>query len=84
MMFPRHSQATIVHSSLLRIMTAKPLGPDAVAAVSEACRRWTAKLRGTRYSPRTLWFIREAEFSTIEGDREVLMLGDASTPPQHW
>ncbi|GLC33614.1 hypothetical protein PLESTM_000092000 [Pleodorina starrii] len=77
-------QATIIHSSLLRVMSPGPLGREAVAAISEACRRWTAKLRGTRYSPRTLWFIRETEFSTIEGDREVLTLGDAAAPPRHW
>ncbi|EFJ45201.1 hypothetical protein VOLCADRAFT_106011 [Volvox carteri f. nagariensis] len=77
-------KATIIHSSLLRIVSSRPLGPAAVDAVSEACRHWTAKLRGTLYTPRTLWFIREMEFSTIEGDREVLTLGDANAPPRHW
>ena len=42
-------------------------------------RSWTARLRGTRYSPRHLWFIREHEFSTISGEREVLALAD----PEH-
>ncbi|KAG2446741.1 hypothetical protein HYH02_008302 [Chlamydomonas schloesseri] len=72
-------QATIIHSSLLRIVSSTPLGKEAVAAISESCKNWTARLRGTRYSPRHLWFIREHEFSTISGEREVLALGD----PQH-
>ncbi|GLI59704.1 hypothetical protein VaNZ11_001649 [Volvox africanus] len=77
-------QASIIHSSLLRIVSPRPLGRPAVDAISAACRRWTAKLRGTRYSPKTLWFIRETEFSTIVGEREVLTLGDANAPPRHW
>ncbi|PNW86371.1 hypothetical protein CHLRE_02g083850v5 [Chlamydomonas reinhardtii] len=72
-------QATIIHSSLLRIVSSTPLGRQAVAAISEACKSWTARLRGTRYSPRHLWFIREHEFSTISGEREVLALAD----PEH-
>eukprot|EP00198_Chlamydomonas_reinhardtii_P012572 XP_001701909.1 predicted protein [Chlamydomonas reinhardtii] len=73
------TQATIIHSSLLRIVSSTPLGRQAVAAISEACKSWTARLRGTRYSPRHLWFIREHEFSTISGEREVLALAD----PEH-
>ncbi len=65
-------------------MSTKPLGREGVVAISEACRRWTAKLRGTVYKPKTLWFVREHEFSTIEGEREVLTLGDPSAPPRHW
>ncbi|GFR49436.1 hypothetical protein Agub_g11494, partial [Astrephomene gubernaculifera] len=73
-------QATIIHSSLLRIVSSEPLGRAAVEEVSAACQRWTERLRGTLYRPKTLWFIRETEFSTVVGDREVLTLADASAP----
>ncbi|KAG2494072.1 hypothetical protein HYH03_007715 [Edaphochlamys debaryana] len=77
-------QASIIHSSLLRIVTPHPLGAAAVEAVSAACERWTERLRGTLYKPKTLWFIREAEFSTITGEREVLTLADPTAPLRHW
>ncbi|PNH06223.1 hypothetical protein TSOC_007410 [Tetrabaena socialis] len=68
-------QATIIHSSMLRI---------AVAAISAAAERWSARLRGTRYSPAALWLIRETEFSTIAGEREVLTLADPAAAPRRW
>lgn len=77
-------QSTIIHSSLLRILSPTPLGAEAVSAISAACERWTEKLRGKLYSPRTLWFIREMEFSTINGEREVLTLADEKAMPQKW
>ena len=67
-------QATIVHTTLLRVLSARPLARAAVEAVDAECRRWTDKLRGTRVTPEALWFVSEYQFSTIRGERTRLPL----------
>ncbi|KXZ42060.1 hypothetical protein GPECTOR_213g430 [Gonium pectorale] len=74
----RFGAASIIHSSLLRIVSPEPLGPPAVAAIASACERWTARLRGATYSPASMWFVREAEFSTVVGEREIMPLADGA------
>lgn len=80
-------QASIIHTSLVRVVSAKQLPQATKQAVLALCKRWTGKLKGTLYSPDNLWLLREVQYTTLLGEREVLDLlppspssgGDASS-----
>jgi hypothetical protein len=68
------SQATIVHTSLFRVLTPQQLPRDTISAISQECDRLTAQLRGTTWQPSRVWYVNEREFSTIIGDKHVMEL----------
>mmetsp|Transcript_13786 Transcript_13786/g.29733 ORF Transcript_13786/g.29733 Transcript_13786/m.29733 type:complete len:359 (-) Transcript_13786:849-1925(-) len=71
-------QASIIHTSLMRIVDSEQLTPGVVAAVGAKCKEWTDKLRGKIYTPPALWWVVENEFSTINGDRTRLLFAQES------
>lgn len=76
-LLPRYTslQATIIHSSLLRVVdTPEPLPAANVTAIQAKCEEWMAKLKGITFSPSHLWMVWESEFSTITGDRHRIPL----------
>ncbi|KAI8468823.1 MAG: hypothetical protein J3K34DRAFT_295501 [Monoraphidium minutum] len=62
-------QAVIIHTTVLRVMTPRQLPAAAAGAVRAECARWTRKLRGTRVTPSSFWYVNEVQFSTIRGER---------------
>ena len=62
-------QATIIHTSLVRIVSDEQLDKDTIAAVQKVCVRWTNKLKGKVMVPEGTWWIYESEFSSIFGDK---------------
>ena len=62
-------QATIIHTSLIRVVSDEQIGSETVSVVDEVCARWTQKLRGKRMVPEATWWVYEHEFSTIFGDK---------------
>jgi hypothetical protein len=68
-------QPQIIHTTLFRIVSPEQLPAETIAAIDAECSRWTERLAGAVMAPRALWFVNEKQFSTIEGDREVLPLG---------
>lgn len=70
-------QSKIAHTTLCRITSDSPLPSDVVSSVDAMCERWTAKLQGMRVVPDYLWWVIERQFSTIEGERELLRLNRA-------
>lgn len=50
-------QATIIHTSLLRIVMSEPLPQATVDAIQAACAHWTAKLAGRELTSDTLWSV---------------------------
>ena len=69
-----HRQPAIIHTTLFRIVSPEALPADAIAAIGAECQRWTERLAGAVLAPRSLWFVNELQFSTIEGEREILAL----------
>lgn len=67
-------QSTIVHTTLCRIVSDKQLPGDVITNIDKLCAFWTQKLEGRQFSPSCLWWIIEKQFSTIEGDREIMQL----------
>lgn len=68
-------QASIIHTSLLRLLSDEQLSGETVKAVAELCARWTQKLRGKVLVPSATWWVDEHEFSTIVGDRVRIRFG---------
>ncbi len=64
-----------MHTSLLRVVGATQLEPEAVERINQTCAHFTQLLRGRRYAVRSTWWIDEAEFSTIVGERHVVPFG---------
>jgi hypothetical protein len=69
------TQSTIIHTSLLRVLTPDQLTPDTTASIAAACERWTQRLAGRRLVVPAAWWVSEAEFSTIQGERVPLRFG---------
>lgn len=66
-------QASIIHTTLLRIVSgAELLTAELVTPIQAALDEWTSKLRGDLYRPSGLWYVIEDEFSTLHGTTEVL------------
>jgi hypothetical protein len=68
-------QPVTVHSTLMRVVTAAPLGDDVVASIVEEADAWTQKARGIVVPARAVWRVIEEEYSTIAGERDVFSLG---------
>eukprot|EP00983_Pelagomonas_calceolata_P108105 1159418-Pelagomonas_calceolata.AAC.6 len=71
-------QAKIIHSSLLRIVMSPQLPPLLVQAIQERCDEWSRKLAGKTLTGSLLWWVREHEFSTINGERFAMKIGSGS------
>ncbi|KAG1674153.1 hypothetical protein FOA52_015784 [Chlamydomonas sp. UWO 241] len=68
-------QATIIHSSLLRVLSDDQLSEEEIRKVTDVCEAWTAKLRGRVSVPLVAWWVTETEFSTVVGGRLQMPLG---------
>lgn len=68
-------QSTIFHASVARVLGDGPLAPAAVAAVQEACDRWSDRLRGREFKVNTLHYVMEERFTTVEGPAVALPFG---------
>lgn len=69
-------QSTIVHASLARLLTPRQLTVEEVQRVQRACDIWTERVKGLLFHPKCLYHIREQTFTTVEGPRIRLPLGD--------
>ncbi|KAK9812703.1 hypothetical protein WJX72_002341 [[Myrmecia] bisecta] len=67
-------QSSIMHITLGRVLAPKQLTADDIAAVQAKCDTWTAKLRGTAFTPDALWHVQELTFTSVDGKRERLAL----------
>ena len=64
-------QTTIIHTSLLRILTPEQLSSERREAISAHCAQLTAKLRGRRLACRRLWYIAPEEtYATVQGQTQ--------------
>ena len=50
-------QSTILHITLGRVLEPRHLTRKEVAAVQQACQRWTEQLRGQPFTPASLWWV---------------------------
>ena len=71
-------QATIIHTSLARIVTPEALPSDVVQRIAAAAEKWTQVVRGQQqqqqqqqvvFVPDHAWWVIEEEFSTVVGNR---------------
>lgn len=62
-------QPSIIHTSLLRVLTPEQLSEDTKATIHAACAQFTQQLRGMRWTPGRAWLVHETLFSCIEGPR---------------
>lgn len=62
-------QPSIIHTSLLRILSPRQLTDATKTAVSHLCKELTKKLKGTKYTPGGVWLVHEEFFSCIEGPK---------------
>ncbi|KIZ03842.1 hypothetical protein MNEG_4120 [Monoraphidium neglectum] len=62
----------------MRVLTARQLPRAAAEAIRSECERWTQKLRGTRATPLAFWYVNEAQFSTVQGERMRFSLAASS------
>eukprot|EP01025_Chloroclados_australasicus_P034078 TRINITY_DN348_c0_g1_i5.p1 TRINITY_DN348_c0_g1~~TRINITY_DN348_c0_g1_i5.p1 ORF type:complete len:334 (-),score=25.96 TRINITY_DN348_c0_g1_i5:483-1484(-) len=69
-------QSQIIHTSLLRILTANQLDDDIIGKIDKICKQWTRENRGLSLIPHKLWYVHERSFSTIKGDRFVFPFTD--------
>jgi len=70
-------QPDILHSTLVRVLTAEQMGEPARADVAAFCERATAELRGQTLHVRDLWYVQEFLYSCIEGETTRVRLADA-------
>lgn len=62
-------QARIVHTTLTRIISDVQLGNDTRTQIAQACASWTSSLRGRTFNPAYVWYVREQQFSVIDGEQ---------------
>lgn len=61
------TQSTIIHMSVGRVLTPRPLGAEAVAAAARACDAWTDRLAGRAWTAAGVTHVQENIFTTVEG-----------------
>eukprot|EP01026_Neomeris_dumetosa_P061599 TRINITY_DN58137_c0_g1_i9.p1 TRINITY_DN58137_c0_g1~~TRINITY_DN58137_c0_g1_i9.p1 ORF type:complete len:109 (-),score=11.84 TRINITY_DN58137_c0_g1_i9:284-610(-) len=69
-------QSSIIHTSLLRILTAEQLSDEVKQKIDHLCTKWNRENRGLTLVAHKLWYIHERSFSTIVGDRFVFPFTD--------
>jgi phage-related protein len=62
-------QPAILHTSLLRLLSGKPLDDYIRQKIVSTCEKWSAKCRGSQWQPNCAWYVIEKEFSTLEGHK---------------
>lgn len=72
-------QSAIAHCTLLRAFPDAPdqacrAGTRAGADVVAACKRWSARLRGTKVVVGRAWLVREERFSSVDGAKTAFKL----------
>eukprot|EP00955_Chlamydomonas_euryale_P052559 355193-Chlamydomonas_euryale.AAC.2 len=65
-------QASIIHTSLARLLSPRPLPRAAAAALTRLVSRASAQAAGLHVSPAAAWWINETQFATIVGHRTSL------------
>eukprot|EP00873_Tetraselmis_striata_P046659 jgi/Tetstr1/466923/TSEL_011377.t1 len=71
-------EPNIIHVTLMRTLNPTQLSDAQLEAVGQACRKWSAKMRGMTFSPANLWFVHERQYSTVVGRRHILPLRAAT------
>ena len=64
-----------MHTSLLRILTPLELTASQTQAIVERCAQLTALLRGRKLQCKTLWYLIEETYATVQGQTTELPLG---------
>lgn len=72
-------QSTIFHASVARILGTEQLDRETIAAVQEACDRWSDRLREYEFRVDALHYVMENRFTTVEGPS--VRLPFKGTPP---
>jgi hypothetical protein len=72
-------QSAIAHCTLLRAFPDAPdqacrAGTRAGADVVATCKRWSARLRGTKVVVGRAWLVREERFSSVDGAKTAFKL----------
>jgi hypothetical protein len=63
-------QSSILHTSMLRLLSTQPLDDYSREKIVETCEKWTEKLKGAKWQAEKIWYVLEEEFSTLGGERE--------------
>jgi hypothetical protein len=63
-------QSSILHTSMLRLLSTQPLDDYIREKIVETCEKWTEKVKGNMWEADRMWYVLESEFSTIVGERE--------------
>lgn len=66
----RIKQSSILHTSMLRLLSEQPLDEYIRQKIVDTCDRWTEKVKGSEWEAGKMWYVLESEFSTLAGSRE--------------
>lgn len=69
-------QTTIIHTSLLRILSPNQLSDQEKQKVQHLCELWTQRLRGKKIPCQTLWYLIETHYANIVGQKTNIALKD--------
>jgi len=60
---------TILHTTLLRVLTPEQLTLPQLEHIQELCEKHTRALAGIEVRPQQTWMVMEKEFGTLEGEK---------------
>ena len=60
-------QPAIIHTTLLRMLSPQQLGAEQRQAISAHCGKLTAQLTGRKLICRSLWWLIEESYATVQG-----------------
>lgn len=63
------SQAKIIHTSLLRVLSPDAIDKSTISSITSICDDWSARWKNKVFNPRETWFVYEETFSIINGPR---------------